>query len=120
MPTIPITREVGLAIQKLNDGWALCQGYFFVGRGAPPRHGVWNMSPPQLDIRNGSAQVCQIEIHESTFEALKKAKLLQRYVGDYNWWRGWAGRKAWILSDAGKAIKLPPEELWLEDECPTS
>ena len=95
MPTLTITREVGNA----KDGRALCKG--------------WN----GFLLCQRSSTVDQISISENTFQTLRKNKLIEKYEGSYIWWQNWYGRRnVWVVSDAGKEFKLPPIELWLEEE----
>jgi hypothetical protein len=105
MPTLIITREVALAIRHLKDGRALCRS--------------WNC---EYVLCQRARTDDQIVIADRVFEALRKARLIRRCGrGDpYSWWSNWYGRRhTWLLSDAGKEFRLPPEELWIPDEPPS-
>jgi len=102
MPTLPVTREVALAIQHLKDGRGLCRN--------------WRDKYILCQVARTDDQVL---ISAATFDALRKAKLIRRCgpADPYSWWSNWYGRRnTWLISDAGKEFRLPPEEFWIPDE----
>jgi hypothetical protein len=104
MPTLPVTREVAAALLHLKDSHAICR--------------TWN---GKYTLCLTSTTSGQIDITDDTFEALKKNKLIRKYdsgVDNYRWWINWYGRsRTFLISDAGKAFRLPEPEFWLEVEC---
>ena len=103
MPTLPVTREVALAIRHLKDGRGLCRNL----RG-------------EYVLCQVARTDDQIMITPATFDALRKTRLIRRCgpADPYSWWSNWYGRRnTWLISDAGKAFQVPSEEFWLEVEC---
>jgi hypothetical protein len=106
MPTIPITREVGVTLVLLKR----TPPYALVKR--------WS-SGSVYAVAHPNSGGTLTNITEATFQTLRQAKLIQKIDWDthrWNWWRPWFGTRCWELSDAGKSLGLPPEEMWLEDE----
>jgi hypothetical protein len=103
MPTLTVTREVGAALLHLRDGHAICK--------------TWN---DKYTLCLTSTTDGQIEIADETFVALHRNKLIRKYDrfrDHYRWYVSWYGRsRTWLLSDAGKEFRLPPEELWIPNE----
>jgi hypothetical protein len=102
MPTLTITREVALAIRHLKDGRGLCQNW----RG-------------EYVLCQVARTDDQIKIADTTFDALRKAKLIRRCGPNdpHSWWINWYGRShTWLLSDVGKEFHIPPEEFWVANE----
>jgi hypothetical protein len=95
MPTLTVTREVGVALLHLRDGHAICK--------------TWT---DKYVLCLTSTTSGQIEIADETFQELRKAKLIRKYdrfSDPYRWYVNWYGRsRTWLLSDAGNPqIKMP-------------
>ena len=104
MPTIKITRELGQVLTALQaDNQAVAHDRF---TGGSDRYLICT-----------SAHGLSHQISEETFKQLKALKLVRKCERNdpYRWWWSWYGRaRCFVLSDAGKEFKLPPETIWIQ------
>jgi hypothetical protein len=100
MPTIQMTRSLGALLTQLKQ----------------PNRAIAKLRGWSTGL--GAHSNDRFQVDDDLVKQLKRLKLIEQRIPDGapGYWRSWYASQVYVLSDAGKALPLPPEEMWLEDE----